>query len=92
MSRTNLLHSDRRVLYLVVCTDGPQLHDKLEAEEIVGPDGLELQEAAQSYQLRSGQVVQRQLILKQFGEFHDLLITGTFTRVTYLHGQKSCNL
>lgn len=86
MSRTNLPHSGRRVLYLVVCTDGPQLHDKLEAEEIVGPDGLELQEATQSYQLRSGQVVQRQLILKQFGEFNDLLVTGTFTRVTYLHG------
>lgn len=70
--------------YLVICTYGPQLHDKLEAEEIVGPNGLELQETAQSHQLRSGQVVQSQLILEQFGEFYDLLITGTFPRVPYL--------
>lgn len=58
-----------RALYLVVSTDGPQLHDELEAEEVVGPNGLKLQETTESYKLRSGQVVQRQLILKQFGEF-----------------------
>lgn len=51
---TRLYH---RGSYLVVCTDGPQLHDELEAEEVVGPDGLELQETAESHQLRSGQVV-----------------------------------
>lgn len=70
--------------YLVICTDGPQLHDELEAEEVVGPHGLELQEAAESHQLRSGQVVQGELVLEQFGEFYDLLITGTFPRVPYL--------
>lgn len=84
MPRGHLLELYHRGSYLVVCTDGPQLHDELEAEEVVGPDGLELQETAESHQLRSGQVVQSQLILKQFGEFHDLLITGTFPRVAYL--------
>lgn len=53
-----------RALYLVICADGPQLHDELEAEEVVGPDGLELQETAESHQLGSSQVVQSQLILK----------------------------
>lgn len=77
------------VFYLVICTDGSQLHDELEAEEVVGPDGLQLQETAESHQLRSGQVVQSQLVLKQFGELQDLLITGTFTRVPNLWGWKS---
>lgn len=72
------------VFYLVICTDGSQLHDELEAEEVVGPDGLQLQETAESHQLRSGQVVQSQLVLEQFGELQDLLITGTFTRVPNL--------
>lgn len=67
--------------YLVISMDGPQLHDKLKAQEVVGSNGLELQEAAESHQLRSGQVVQSQLVLKQFGEPYDLLITGTFSRV-----------
>lgn len=72
---------ERRGSYLVICTDGPQLHDELETEEVVGPDGLQLQETAESHQLRSGQVVQSQVILEQFGEFQDLLITGTFPGV-----------
>ena len=80
------------VFYLVVCTDGSQLHDELEAEEVVGPDGLQLQETAESHQLRSGQVVQRQLVLEQFGELQDLLITGTFTRVPNLWRCKSYDL
>ena len=67
--------------YLVISADGPQLHDELEAEEVVGPDGLELQETAEGHQLGPGQVVQGQLILKQFGEFNDLLIAGAFPRV-----------
>lgn len=75
--------------YLVICTDGPQLHDELEAEEVVGPDGLELQETAESHQLRSCQVVQSQLVLEQFGEFYDLLVTGTFARVPNLQRSKS---
>lgn len=74
--------------YLVVRTDGPQLHDELEAQEVVCADGLELQEAAESHQLRPGEVVQRQLVLEQFGEFDDLLITGTFTRVPDLKARK----
>lgn len=61
--------------------DGPQLHDELKAQEVVGSNGLELQEVAESHQLRSGQVVQSQFVLKQFGELHDLLVTGTFSRV-----------
>lgn len=78
--------------YLVICTDGPQLHDELETEEVVGPDGLELQKAAESHQLRSGQVVQSQLVLKQFGEFQDLLIAGTFAGVTYLQRIENCKI
>ncbi|KAF3845120.1 hypothetical protein F7725_008283 [Dissostichus mawsoni] len=60
------------------------LHDELEAQEVVGPDGLELQEPAESHQLRPGQVVQSQLVLEQFGEFDDLLITGSLPGVPYL--------
>lgn len=80
------------VFYLVICTDGSQLHDELEAEEVVGPDGLQLQETAESHQLRSSQVVQSQLVLEQFGELQDLLITGTFTRVPNLCRWKSYDL
>lgn len=79
---------DRQDSHLVVRTDGPQLHDELEAEEVVCADGLELQEAAESHQLRPGEVVQRQLVLEQLGEFDDLLITGTFARVPDLHARK----
>lgn len=73
--------SGRQDSHLVVCSDGPQLHDELEAQEVVGADGLELQEAAEGHQLRPREVVQRQLVLEQLGEFDDLLIAGTFTRV-----------
>lgn len=72
------------LLYLVVCSDGPQLHDELEAQEVVGADGLELQEATESHQLRPGQVVQSQLVLKQFGELQDLLVAGSLAGVTDL--------
>lgn len=70
--------------YLVVCSDGSQLHDELEAQEVVGADGLELQEATESHQLRPGQVVQSQLVLKQFGELQDLLVAGSLAGVTDL--------
>lgn len=70
--------------YLVICSDGPQLHDELEAQEVVGADGLQLQEATESHQLRPGQVVQSQLVLKQFGELQDLLVAGSLAGVTDL--------
>lgn len=44
-------------IYLVVCTDGTQFHDELEAQEVVGADGLKLQQFAQGHQLRPRQVI-----------------------------------
>lgn len=77
-------------MYLIVGTDGPQLHDELEAEKVVGADGLELQETAEGHQLRPGQVVQGQLVLEQFGEAYDLLIAGTLPGVPDLQGRTTC--
>lgn len=74
---------------LIVGANVPQLHDELEAQEVVGADGLQLQQAAQRHQLGAGQVVQRQLVLKQFGEAQDLLVAGTLARAADLGRRKS---
>lgn len=72
---------------LVVGPDGPELHDELEAQEVVGADGLQLQQAAQRHQLGPRQVVQRQLVLEQLGELEDLLVAGPLPRVPDLERQ-----
>lgn len=77
----NVASGLREHVYLVVRSDGPELHDELKAQEVVGPDGLELQEAAERDQLGSGQVVQSELVLEQLGELYDLLVARTFPGV-----------
>lgn len=51
--------------HLVVGLDGAQLHHELEAQQVIGADGLQLQQFAQRYQLRPLQMFQRQLVLKK---------------------------
>ena len=70
--------------HLIVGAYGTELHDELKAQEVVGANGLQLQQPTQGHQLGPHQVVQRQLVLKQLGEADDLLITGPLTRVTDL--------
>lgn len=49
---------------LVVGLYGAQSHGELEAQEAIGADGLKLQQLAQGHQLRPGEVIHGQLVLK----------------------------
>lgn len=73
--------------HLVVSLDRPQPHGELEAEEVVGANGLELQQLAEGHQLRPCEVIQGQLIFKQLGKTQDLLITGSLTCLSDLQEQ-----
>ena len=70
--------------HLVVGLDGAQPHGELEAQEVVGAHGLQLQQLAQRHQLQAREVVQGQLVLKQFGKPHDFLVAGSLTRLSDL--------
>lgn len=70
--------------YFIICLDSPELQQKLKAEQIVGANGLQLQQFAKCYQLRPFQVFQGQLILKKLGEAHNLLGAGFVASVTNL--------
>lgn len=43
--------------HLVVGLDGPQPHGELEAQEVVGADGLELQQLTECHQLWPCEVI-----------------------------------
>lgn len=62
--------------HLIVPLDGPELHHQLETQQVVGANGLQLQELTQSHQLRPLQVLQRQLILKQLRKPDNVLRRG----------------
>ena len=82
----NLRHPPART-HLVIGLDGAQPHGELEAQEVVGAHGLQLQQLAQRHQLRPRQVVQRQLVLEQLGETQDLLVAGSLPRLSNLREQ-----
>lgn len=67
--------------HLVIGLDVAQPQQQLEAEQVVGADGLQLQQLAQSHQLWPLQVLQGQLVLKELGEAHDLLRAGRVAAV-----------
>lgn len=50
--------------HLIISLYGPQAHGELETQEVVGANGLKLQQLAQCYQLRPREVIQGQFILK----------------------------
>lgn len=62
--------------HLVVGLDAAQPQQQLEAQQVVGAQGLQLQQLAQGHQLRPLQVLQGQLILEELGETQDLLRAG----------------
>lgn len=70
--------------HLIVGLDGAQLHHQLETQQVIGANGLKLQQFAQGHQLRPLQMLQRQLILKELGELHDVFSAGLFTSVPHL--------
>lgn len=76
------------VTHLVVRLDGAEPHGELEAQEVVGAHGLQLQQLAQRHQLRPREVVQGQLVLKQFGETNDFLIAGSLPSLSDLQEQR----
>lgn len=78
--------------HLVVGLDVPQPEQQLEAEQVVGADGLQLQQFAQSHQLRPLQVLQGQLVLKELGEADDLLRAGPVAAVPDLNKGTNANL
>lgn len=52
------------VSYFIICFDRPELHQKLEAEEVISANGLQFKQFAEDHQLWPLQVFQGQLILK----------------------------
>lgn len=77
--------------HLVVGLDAAQPQQQLEAQQVVGAQGLQLQQLAQSHQLGPLQVLQGQLILEELGETHNLLRAGLVATVTDLNrGTNQC--
>lgn len=70
--------------HLVIRLDGSQFHHQLKTEQVVGADGLQLQQFTESHQLGALQVLQRQLVLKQLGESYDVFSCGLLARTPYL--------
>lgn len=70
--------------HLIVGLDGAQLHHQLETQQVIGADGLQLQQFAQCHQLWPLQMLQCQLILKKLGELHNVFCAGLFTSVPHL--------
>lgn len=70
--------------HLVVGLDVAQLHHELEAQQVIGADGLQLQQFAQRYQLWPLQMFQRQFVLKEFRELHNVFSPGLFPSVPHL--------
>lgn len=70
--------------HLIVWLDGSQFHHQLKPEQVVGADGLQLQQFTESHQLGALQVLQRQLVLEQLGESYDVFSCGLLACTPYL--------
>lgn len=62
--------------HLVVRLDGSEFHHHLKTQQVVCADGLKLQQFAQSHQLGTLQMFQRQLVFEQLGKPNNVLRGG----------------
>lgn len=74
--------------HLIIWLDGPELHHQLKTQQVVCADGLQLQQLAQSHQLRPLEVLQRQLVLKQLRKPNNVLCGGLLTCASHLKRTK----